>query len=134
MESFCRGCLAFAVSSRCWHLLGAVRQRVVLTLNRTFKVRTGFNGDCLVDDVAFDAGSRRQANLQATHAANDTAIHNNIVSDDFAFDCGTFADGQQVGANVAFNLTFNLDIACCFQVTGDQQISCLLYTSDAADD
>jgi len=82
----------------------------------------GFNRDCFVNDVAFDAGCRCQANLQATHSANDAAIDDNVVSHAFAIDSCAFADGQQVGADVAVNCAFDLDVASCLQVACDMQV------------
>ncbi len=43
-------------------------------------MRTGFDGDGLVDDVAFDAGGRGQADLQATDAADDAAFESVLRS------------------------------------------------------
>ncbi len=83
---------------------------------------SGFNCDCLVNDVAFNAGGRCEADLQAAHPANHTAVHNNIIGNDFTFHCGTFANRQKVRADVTVYLAFDIDITCCFQVTGDQQI------------
>jgi len=81
--------------------LGIRVQRVVLTLNGTFKVGTALDGDGLVNDVAFDARSGCQAHFQAAHTAHDAAVDHNVVCDHFAFDCRTFTDGQQMRANVA---------------------------------
>ena len=101
----------------------ATVERIVLTLNRAFKMGTGFDRDCLVDDVTLDTGSRRQAHLKAAHTANDTAIHDNIVCHHFALDRCAFANGQQVGANVTFDSALDIDVAGRLEVSGDVQIA-----------
>ena len=85
-------------------------------------MRTGFDGDGFMDDVTFDAGGGCQTHFQATHAAHDTAVDDNVIGNHFAFDGRCFADGQQVGANIAFHGAFDLDVAGRFQVAGDVQI------------
>ncbi len=89
----------------------AIGQRIVLTLHRAFEMRAAFDGDGLVDDVALDPRGRGQADLQPTHAADDTAVHHDVVGHDLAPDGGAFADGQQMGADVALDRAFDLDVA-----------------------
>ena len=81
-----------------------------------------FNGDGLVNDVALDAGGRGQANFQAAHATDHTAIHDDIVGHDLTADGGGFADGQQMGADVAFDRAFDLNVAGRLQVADHCQI------------
>ena len=45
-----------------------------------------------------------------------------IIGHHFALDCCRFTDGQKVGANVAFNRTFYLDITSGFQIARDMQV------------
>ena len=66
-------------------------------------MRTRFDGDGLVDDVAFDLGGRGEPHLQPAHPADHAAIDHNIVGHDLTPDGGGFAHGQQMGANVAFD-------------------------------
>ncbi len=79
-------------------------------------MRTAFDGDGLVDDVAFDPRGRGQAHFQTTHTADHAAIDHDIIGDNFAADGGRFANGQQMGADIAFNNAFNLNIASGLQV------------------
>ena len=69
-----------------------------------------FDCDGLVDDVTLDLGGGRQADLEAANATDHTAIHHNIVGDNFAAYGGCFTDSQQVGVHVALNLTFDLNV------------------------
>ena len=109
--------------SRCRFASRARVQRIVLTLHRAFKMRTGFNGDRLVDDVTFDTRGRGQTHFQSADAAHDTTIDHDIIGNAFTLDRRAFANGQQMGANVAFYLTLDLDVARGFQIAGDQQIT-----------
>ena len=93
-----------------------------MTLNGALKMRAAFDGDCFVDDVTLDTCRRCQANLQATQAANNTAIYNNVVGDDFAFNCSAFAYGQKMCADVAFDCTFNLNITSGGYIAFDCQV------------
>ena len=85
-------------------------------------MRAAFNGDGFVDDVAFNTRGRGQADLQATHAAYDAAVDHNVVGNHFAFDGGGFADGQKVGADVAFDGAFDLNVTGGFQIAFDVQV------------
>lgn len=85
-------------------------------------MRTTFDCDGLVDDITLNSRSGCQADLKATHTTNNAAIDDNIVAHNFAFNGGTFANRQKMGANVAFDLTFDLDIARGLHVASDQQI------------
>ena len=60
--------------------------------------------------------------FQATYASDDTTVYDNIIGHHFALDCCRFTDGQKVGANVAFNRTFYLDITSGFQIARDMQV------------
>ena len=81
-----------------------------------------FDCDGLVDDVAFDTRGRGQTDFQTAYTAHDTSIDNHIISGDFALDCRGFTDGQQMGADVALNGAFNLNITRCLEVAGDVQV------------
>ena len=85
-------------------------------------MRAGFNRDCIVDDVALNAGCGRQADFQAAHCANDAAIDHNVVSHAFAVYGGAFANRQKVRADIAIDGAFNLDVAGCLQVACDVQV------------
>jgi len=74
-------------------------------------MRTAFDCDCLVDDITLNTCSGREAHLETAYAANNAAIYNNIISDDFAFDRCCLANGQKMRANVALNRTLNLNVA-----------------------
>ncbi len=82
----------------------------------------GFDRDGFVDDVAFDLSGRCQANLQATYFADNMAVYDDIVSDNFAFDYSGFANSQQVSTDVAFDLAFDLDVAARAQIALDDQV------------
>jgi len=82
----------------------------------------GFDRDCLVNDIAFHPGGGGQAHLQTTDSTHDTAIHDDIIGHNLALDGGAIADGKQVGADIAFDSAFDLNIAGCLEVTGDVQI------------
>ena len=84
---------------------------------------TRFDGDRLVDDVAFDPRRRGQAHLQAAYLAHDAAINHNVVCNAFALHGGTVANGQQMSADVAFDSAFNIDVPSRFDVASDRQIS-----------
>mgnify|MGYP001794654684 CR=1 FL=1 len=83
---------------------------------------TTFDRDCLVDNITLNTCGRCQADLQTTHTANNAAIHHNIIGDNFTFDGGTFPNGQQMGADIALDLAFDIDVARGFDIAGDQQI------------
>ena len=69
--------------------LAAGVERVVLALHRALEMGAGFDGDGLVDDVAFDAGGRGQAHLQAADAADDVTVDHDVVGDQFAAAAGS---------------------------------------------
>jgi len=79
-----------------------------------------FDGDCFVDDIAFNPGAGRKPHFEPADAAHDTAIDNNIIGNHFAADGGTFANGQKMRADVALNRAFNLNVAGRFHVAGDR--------------
>ena len=85
-------------------------------------MRAALDGDGLVDDVTLDARGGCQADLEAAHTSDDAAIDHNVVCDHFTAHGSTFTDGQQMGANVAVYLAFDLNVASCLQVSGDQKI------------
>ena len=105
-------------------LLGCAlaRKRIFLALHRTFKVGTGFDGDGLVDDVAFDPRGRGQTDLEPADTTDDAAVDHDIIGSYFAFDRGRFADGQKVGANVPFDGAFDLDVAGGLEIAGDMEV------------
>ena len=74
-------------------------------------MRTAFDGDGLVDDVAFDPRGGGQTDLQTTHTAHDAAVDHDVIGGDFTLDGGGFADGQQMRADVALDGAFDLDVA-----------------------
>src|SRR6056297_3245208 len=86
-------------------------QRVFLTLHRALEMGAAFDGDRLVDDVALDTRRRGQADLEPAHPSDDPAIYHHVVGHAFALDRGAFADGQEMGANVALDGAFDLDVA-----------------------
>ena len=47
-------------------------------------MRARFDGDGLVDDVAFDLGGRGEPHLQPAHPADHAAIDDDIISDNLA--------------------------------------------------
>ena len=81
-----------------------------------------FDCDGLVDDVTLDLSGGRQAHLEAAHATDHTAVYDHVVGDNFAAHGGGFTDGQQVGVYVAFDLTFDLNVASGFQIALHQQV------------
>ena len=85
-------------------------------------MRARFNRDCLVNDVPLNLRSRRQPHLQAPDFADHTTIYDDIIRHHFTFDHGGFTDRQQMRANIAFDLTFNLDITRRAQIALDAQV------------
>ena len=85
-------------------------------------MRTAFDRDRLVDDVAFDTRRRGQPHFQPAHAADHASVHNDIVGNDFAPNRRGLADRQQMRADVAFDRAFDLDIATGLQVADNRQI------------
>jgi hypothetical protein len=85
-------------------------------------MRPRFNGNRLVDDVAFDPRRRGQTNLEPAHPPDNPAIDDNIIGNDLALDGRTFADRQKVGANIAFDHAFNLDIARGLHIADHRQV------------
>ena len=85
-------------------------------------MRAALNGDGFVNNVTLNLRRRGQPHFQATHTADHMAIDHNVIGDDFAFDGRAFANSQQMCANVAVDTAFNLDVASCFQVTGDLKV------------
>jgi hypothetical protein len=67
-------------------------ERIILALDRAFKMRAALNGDGFVNDVPLNLRRRGQPHFQATHAANHMAIDHNVIGDDFAFDGRAFAN------------------------------------------
>jgi len=85
-------------------------------------MRTAFDGDCFVDDVAMNLVGGRQTYFHTTHAADHTAVDDNIIGHHFARNDGGFTYGQKMGVNVAIDFAFNLNVACGFQVARDVQV------------
>lgn len=85
-------------------------------------MRTGFDGDGLMDDVAFDLRGRGQAHLDTTQPTDDAAIHDHLVGQHLAANRGGIADGQLAGADIALDGAFDLDIAGGLKITLDGQI------------
>ena len=83
---------------------------------------TRFNRDGLVDDVAFDTRGRGQTDLQAAHATDDPAVHDHIIGHALALHRGTFANGQEMGTNIALYGAFDIDIACGLEIACDRQV------------
>ena len=98
-------------------------ERVFLALDGTFEVGAALNRDGFVDDVAFDAGGRGEANLEATNLTNHAAVHNDVVCDAFAVHGRAFAYSQKMRTDVAFNFAFDLNVAGRLNVAGDVQVS-----------
>ena len=84
---------------------------------------TGFNRDRLVNDVTLDTCCRSQAHLKPTYLANHTTIDDHIIGQALALDGGAFANCQKMCTNVAFDIAFDIDVACGFDVAGDLKIS-----------
>lgn len=82
----------------------------------------GFNGDRFVNDVAFHAGGGGQTHFQAAYTTHHATIDDHVISDDLALDRGSLADGQKMGADIALNSAFNLDIAGGLEIAGNRQI------------
>ena len=70
-----------------------------------------FDRDGLMDDVAFDLSRRSEAHFQPAHAALYMAVDDDVVGDDFAGDRRGLANRQKMGADVAFNRAFDLNVA-----------------------
>ena len=85
-------------------------------------MRAAFDGDGFVNDVALNLCRRGQPHFQAAHPADHMAIDHNIIRNDFAFNGCTFANGQEMGANVAVHPAFHLDVTGGFQIAGDVKV------------
>ena len=85
-------------------------------------MRTAFDGDRFVDNIAFDACSGCQPHFQTPNAANNAAVYHDVISDDFALNGGAFADGQQMRTNIAFDITLNDNITSCLDITLNCQV------------
>ena len=83
---------------------------------------TGFDGDRLVDDIAFDARAGCQANFQTADLADDPAVDDHVVSHDFAVNRGAFAHGKEVRMDVALDFAFDLNIAARADITLDLKV------------
>ena len=85
-------------------------------------MRARFNGDGLVNDVAFDTGRRGQANLEATNTTDNATIDHNIIGDNFTTDRRTFTDDQQMRADIAIDDTLDVDITRGAQIADDLKV------------
>ena len=85
-------------------------------------MRSAFDGDCFVNNVALDPCCGGQADLKAAQATNNTTMNNNVICHDLAFDGGAFADCQLMRTNVAVNCTFDLNVTCCGDVAFDREV------------
>mgnify|MGYP003627215255 FL=1 len=84
---------------------------------------TAFNRQCGVNDVAFDAGGRRQLNLARADGACNASTDHDSLCNDLAFDRGFLTNGQSTGANIAFNRTVKLDLTFGGNGSGHDQIA-----------
>jgi hypothetical protein len=100
----------------------AARKRVLGALHGAFEMGARLDRDGLVNDVALDPRGGGQAHLETAHAARDLAGDHHVVGHDLTLDIGAFADGQQVGADVALHRALDLDVAGGAQIAHDGQV------------
>lgn len=85
-------------------------------------MRTTFDRDCLVDDIALNARRGREPYLEAPYTPDNATIDDHIICRDLALDRRTFANRQQMRADVTFDGPFDLNITGCLHITRDVQV------------
>ena len=85
-------------------------------------MRAAFNGDGFVDDVTLNPRRSGQSHFKPAHAAHNAAINHHIIGNTFAFYRCAITNGEKMGANVALNSAFNLDIARGYQIARNREV------------
>lgn len=93
-----------------------------MPLDGAFEMRTALDGNGFVHDIAFYTSGGRQANFQPAHPTDHTPGDDHIIGNDLSLDGGILANCQKMCLNVAFDGTFDLNIASGFHMAGDDQV------------
>ena len=76
-----------------------------------FEEGSGFDGERLMQDVAFDMARRAERNFARANAALNAPSDRDVFGDDFAVNERLVANYQARTAHIAFDATINLDVA-----------------------
>lgn len=93
-----------------------------MTLHGALELRAALDRDRLVNDVALDACRRGKANLEAAQATDHPTMGDDFIGDHLTLDRGGFTDDQCLGANIAFDIAFDLNVAARADIAGDRDV------------
>ena len=83
-------------------------------------MRAVFNGETLVNEVAFDVGRGLQHHLLGTHRADKAATDHHILRNYVTLELCILAEYKRDTMHVALNLAIEMKLAFRFHVAGDR--------------